>query len=485
MSAFVPTDERSQMNQRFADDHHRARYHFQPPAHWMNDPNGLIQWQGAYHLFYQYNPKGAWHERVHWGHAISQDLVHWQDLPVALTPTDGGLDDGGCWSGCAVDLGDQVRLFYTGVRPQVVCTATSAQPDLRAWEKEPTPLIDAPPPGINAGTPADFRDPYVWREDDGWYMVIGARQVDVGGLALLYRSDDLKNWDYLHPLLAGDAAVTEPLWTGTMWECPNFFYLDSTPVLMVSVQDKGTGELRYPAYFIGELQDWRLIPSQVGKIDHGGVFYAPLTMQDDQGRMLMWGWLQEDRSREAQRAAGWSGIMSLPRELFLHEDGSLGQRPVSELEILRGEHWGASDVILQQDGSVLPAEIRGQALELSLIDETSAGDRLCLDLLVSPDGSERTRILYERETGILTLDRTHSSLAADAGKSVFSTAVPLVNRRLTLRVFVDGSVIEIFANERICFASRVYPTSPQAQGVQLSGVGVLSEINIWSLKSIW
>ena len=86
--------ERDAMLRRFAKDHHRPNYHFQPPANWMNDPNGLVQWQGAYHLFYQYNPKGAWHERVHWGHAVSEDLVHWRDLPVALTPTDGGLDDG-------------------------------------------------------------------------------------------------------------------------------------------------------------------------------------------------------------------------------------------------------------------------------------------------------------------------------------------------------------------------------------------------------
>lgn len=485
MSAFAPTDERRQMLHHFADDHHRARYHFQPPAHWMNDPNGVIQWQGAYHLFYQYNPKGAWHERVHWGHAVSPDLVHWQDLPVALTPTDGGIDDGGCWSGCAVDLGDHVRFFYTGVRPQVVCMATSDQPDLRTWEKSPTPLIDAPPPGVDAGTPADFRDPYVWREEDGWYMVIGSRQAGVGGLALLYRSQDLKNWNYLHPLLAGDSTVTEPIWTGTMWECPNFFYLDGTPVLMVSAQDKGTGELRYPVYFAGEVEDWRLIPAQVGKIDHGGAFYAPLAMKDDEGRMLMWGWLQEDRSRDAQRAAGWSGMMSLPRELFLHGDGSVGQRPAPELTALRGTHWGASDLILDPDGPNLPAEVSGRALELRLICQPSADDRLSLDLLASPDGSERTQIRYDAETGVLTLDRARSSLAADVGNDPMSAPVPLVEGRLTLRVFVDGSAIEIFANERICFASRVYPTSAQATGVHLTGSGALQQLDIWEMKSIW
>lgn len=485
MAKSIPTAERQQMLHRFADDPHRATYHFQPPAHWMNDPNGLIQWQGAYHLFYQYNPKGAWHERVHWGHAVSQDLVHWQDLPVALTPTEGGIDDGGCWSGCAVDQGDHVRLFYTGVRPQVVCTATSDQPDLRAWEKDPTPLIDAPPPGIHPGTPADFRDPYVWREDDGWYMVIGAREEGVGGLALLYRSDDLKTWDYLHPLLAGDATVVEPFWPGTMWECPNFFYLDSTPVLMVSVQDKGKGELCYPVYYAGELQDGRLVPAQQGKIDHGGAFYAPLTMKDDQGRMLMWGWLQEDRSREAQRAAGWSGIMSLPRELFLHEDGDVGQRPLPELEILRGEHWGRSDLILAPDQPNPLATVSGRALELRLICNPSAEDSLSLDLLASSDGSEHTQIHYEAATGILTLNRSRSSLDANVGKDPMAALIPLVDERLVLHIFVDGSSIEIFANERICFASRVYTTDPQSKGLRLGGSGVIQQIDIWKMQPIW
>ncbi|MBX3002074.1 MAG: glycoside hydrolase family 32 protein [Caldilineaceae bacterium] len=485
MPAPVLTEERSQMLHRFQDDLHRASYHFQPPAHWMNDPNGVIHWQGAYHLFYQYNPKGAWHERVHWGHAVSQDLVHWRDLPIALTPTDGGIDDGGCWSGCAVDLGDEVRLFYTGVRPQVVCTAVSSDADLRTWQKDPTPLIDAPPAGIDAGSPADFRDPYIWREDDGWYMVIGARQEGVGGLALLYRSADLQHWDYLHPLLAGDASVTEPFWPGTMWECPNFFYLDGAPVLMVSVQDKGKGELRYPAYYTGPLQDWRLIPTAAGKIDHGGAFYAPLTMKDHQGRMLMWGWLQEDRSREAQRAAAWSGIMSLPRQLFLHEDGSVGQRPVPELTTLRRDHWARGPLTLTADGPNPLAEVRGRALELALICKPAAGDILLLDLLAAPDGSERTQLRYEAETGLLTLDRSQSSLSADAGKDPMTAFVPLVDGRLTLRVFVDGSTLEIFANERICMASRVYPTDPQSEEIRLSGSGVIEQINVWKMAPIW
>ncbi|MCB0113000.1 MAG: glycoside hydrolase family 32 protein [Caldilineaceae bacterium] len=475
--------ERQATLRRFAKDHHRPSYHFLPPANWMNDPNGLVQWQGAYHLFYQYNPKGAWHERVHWGHAVSQDLVHWRDLPVALTPTDGGIDDGGCWSGCAVNLGDHVRLFYTGVRPQVVCTATSADADLSTWRKDPQSLIDGPPPTVNAGERADFRDPYVWREDDGWYMVMGSREEGEGGLALLYRSDDLCEWTYLHPLLVGDPSIRDPFWPGTMWECPNFFYVEGLPVLMVSVQDKGKGELRYPAFYAGDLADWRLVPSQLGKIDHGDTFYAPLTMKDDQGRMLMWGWLQEARSKETQRELGWSGVMSLPRELFLHPDGALGQRPAAEVETLRVEHKEHRSVTLKPGGDNPLGEIRGSSLEIEIGVAPGAEDVFNLSVLTSPDKREETMIRYAG--GVVTLDRSRSSQSEDVVKESYSASVPMTDGRLNLRVFVDGSVVEIFANGRVCLSGRVYPLHASSIGVRLTGACQIEQIDVWSLASIW
>ena len=154
-------------------DHQRPRYHFLPPANWLNDPNGLIQWNGHYHMFYQYNPNGPFHGTIHWGHAISDDLVHWEHLPIALAPTPGGPDEDGCWSGCAVDDDGVPTLIYSGPagRAQRACLATSAD-GLLTWQKYPgNPIIPAPPPGMHL---VGFRDHSVWREDDGWYQLIGA-----------------------------------------------------------------------------------------------------------------------------------------------------------------------------------------------------------------------------------------------------------------------------------------------------------------------
>ena len=315
----------SSCNHSLARDSHRPRYHFLPPANWMNDPNGLIHWQGRYHLFYQYNPNGPFHGTIHWGHAVSDDLVHWEHLPIALAP--GDLDADGCWSGCAVDADGTPLLFYTGVSPQRQLLATGS-PDLLHWRKHPEPLIAAPPPDIDAGPHQDFRDPYVWRAEDGWYMVIGSQDVGKGGVILLYRSMDLRRWDYLHPLLRAEEVRGFPIWNGSMWECPNFFPLGDAHVLMLSVWDQQ--QTYYPVVFSGDFSAQKFHPRRQERVDWGGCFYAPQVMRDAHGRALMWGWLWEQRTAEAQRAAGWAGVMSLPRVLSLAPDGALLQQPARQ-----------------------------------------------------------------------------------------------------------------------------------------------------------
>jgi beta-fructofuranosidase len=152
-------------------DPHRPQYHFLPPANWMNDPNGLIYWKGRYHLFYQYNPNGPFWGTIHWGHAVSTDLVHWTDWPVALAPTPGSAAENGCWSGCAVNHDGVPTLIYSGDRDgkQRACIATSVD-DLRTWQKyEGNPVIPDAPEGLDLNA---YRDHCVWCEDGIWYQVI-------------------------------------------------------------------------------------------------------------------------------------------------------------------------------------------------------------------------------------------------------------------------------------------------------------------------
>ncbi len=459
-----------------ADDPHRPIYHFLPPANWLNDPNGLIQWKGQYHLFYQYNPNGPFHGTIHWGHAVSADLVHWTDLPIALAPTPAGPDQDGCFSGCAVDNDGVPTLVYTGIRPEVQCTATSLD-DLLTWQKQPPqPVIGAPPPGLDL---LGFRDPWVWREDGLWYAVIGSGIRGVGGAALLYRSPDLVDWAYLHPLCVGDPAET-----GTIWECPNFFPLRDRHLLLISPIP-----LRKSLYLVGRYADGTFTPEVRGPVDDGGCFYAPQTMLDDRRRRLIWGWLREDRSAEACREAGWAGVMSLPRALDLRPDGSLAIEPVGELERLRGQHARHADVDVTSATPYAPDDVRGDCLELDA--EVELGDARAVTLAVrcSPDGEEQTRIVYDRFERRLSIDRRQSSRDRSVNRDARHGWLSLGEAEpLRLRVFLDRSVVEVFANGRACLTSRIYPTRPDSLGVEITASGGrvrMRSLDAWAISSIW
>ena len=331
-------------------DLHRPVYHFLPPANWMNDPNGLIQWKGQYHLFYQHYPGGAFWSTMYWGHAVSADLVHWTHLPIAMAPTPGSPDEDGCWSGCAVNHHGTPTVIYTGFRggAQLPCLATSRD-DLLTWKKyEGNPIIASPPPGYEV---QGFRDHCVWREDDEWRMIIGSGINGVGGTAFLYRSLDLRQWQYIAPLCIGDMSQT-----GQMWECPDFFPLGGKHVLMISALPAGK-----VLYLTGAYAGNVFVPDKQGIADDG-CFYAPLSMTDSTGRRLMWGWLREERSQAAQKAAGWSGVMSLPRVLGLVPDGTLSAGPAPEIEGLRGRPYHLEQVELAPGSQGLLSQVKGNAL---------------------------------------------------------------------------------------------------------------------------
>ena len=299
----------------------------------MIDPNGPIYWKGNYHMFYQYNPHGAYWGDMHWGHAVSPDMVHWRHLPVALAPTPGGPDAAGCFSGTSVIDGDRVAVVYTGIvsapeREATIrdgvnsfkesqCLAFGSGKDLTTWTKVTEPVLATPPAGMDV---SGFRDPSPWRQGEWWYMVVGSGVRGKGGAVLLYRSKDLRHWDYLHLLAQGTGNgkdVVNPVDSGDMWECPDFFPIGDKHVLIHSAEGKAfwqTGVL--------DREQFVFHPEQNGVLDYG-TFYAPKTQSDERQRRILWGWISETRPLEAYRAAGWAGMMSLPRVLTLDENSSL------------------------------------------------------------------------------------------------------------------------------------------------------------------
>lgn len=475
-----------------AGDPQRPRYHFSPPANWMNDPNGIIEWQGKFHLFYQHNPEAPIWDNMHWGHAVSEDLVHWADLPIALAPGSGDPDADGCWSGCAVNNDGRPTILYTGVKGdwaapqnQRVCLATSLD-GLNTWQKYAgNPIIARPPDGLDVN---GFRDPFVWREADQWYMAIGAGIRDIGGAVLLYRSVDLLRWQYLHPLCIGDMRDASDPWTGSLWEVPQLHQLGDAHILFATVWD---GDPLYSVYFTGRYHNHRFTIESVQKLDYGDRhFYAAHIIVDSQGRHLLWGFIGEGRSVAAQKAAGWSGVMSLPRVLSLRADGKLAQRPAPEIESLRRERHRCANIDLPGDSADLVLDARGDALEIVAEFDAGAADEIGVKVRCSPDSEEETTIFYRASRKQLGIDRRRSrrrpapEFSTDVQRGDFELGP---GENLHLRIFVDCSVIEVFANDRFCITSRVYPSRADSLGVAVSALGQarIVSLDIWTLAAIW
>lgn len=461
---------------RALTDELRPRYHFTAPAGWLNDPNGVTQRDGLYHLFYQCNPQAPTHHRIHWGHAVSTDLVRWTDRPIALSPGP-GPDADGCWSGVLVDDGGRPVIVYSGHLDDVQ-TACLAYGDetLTTWTKEPgNPVIERPE-GIELTA---FRDHCVWREAGRWRQLIGSGIRGVGGIAFLYESDDLLSWQLLGPLATGEAdALTDidALWTGTMWECVDFFRLEAdgstdSPdersgdrhVLIFSAWDEG--RTMHPLAATGRYRDDRFEIDGYQRLDLGGRHaYAPQTFADEQGRRILWSWMQEGRDDRARIDAGWSGAMALPRVLRLDATGTIRQEPVPELTAARGAGlaWNESG------GASVSC---GTQAELSFEATVPVQASLRLDLLATPDGAESTVVELRRgDDGMLSvsLDRTRSSLDTHVDSSPHTGTLPGSEPEdmLRVRVFLDRSSVEVFV-DGVALTTRVYPTRADADGIRL------------------
>jgi len=478
VNALTRLEQDKILQKNFAADYHRPQYHFLPPANWLNDPNGVIQWQGQYHIFYQYNPNGPFWGTIHWGHAVSTDLVHWEHLPIALTPDPGTVDADGCWSGYIVNDDGVPTLIYTGLRNRVQLPCLATSPDnLVTWQKyDGNPIIPAPPEGLEV---TGFRDHSIWRAADGlWYQIIGTGFKQGGGAALLYRSTNLRQWEYLHPLYSGDFDKV-----GIVWECPDFMALGDKHVLLIS----STAD-RQAVYYIGNYNDYKFEPiHEVRRLDYGGYLYAPQTLEDAIGRRIMWGWIREGRSSQSQKAAGWTGVMSLPLLLSLQANNDLSLSFAPELQELRGKHYHLDNFEIEQE--YLIEQAKGDCLEIIIEFEPAEAAEFGFGLRCSPDNSEQTLLGYKPLQESLTLDCAQSSLDKEVNQPVQSGKHKLeTGEGLKLHLFLDRSVIEICANNQSYFTGRVYPTRTDSQGLKLfaqAGRVKVKSLNIWELKSIW
>jgi beta-fructofuranosidase len=476
--------------EKLAEDRYRPVYHYVNPEGTLNDPNGLCYWRGNYHLFYQaYPPEDT---RQHWGHAVSEDLVHWRDLPLAIYP---GIERC-CFSGSALVEEDRVIAFYHGTQAGNMA-AVSSDPLLLNWEKIPgNPVI--PNVDTNAkGEPYRVYDPCIWHETEGYYSLSGtywqgAIFEDCRMVQHLFFSQDLRRWSYLGPFIEGDA-FTMPGEDGAV---PYFWPLGDRHILLFASHQRGS------QYLIGDYDKVhhrfkvdRHGRFNFGSIDPGGV-HAPSAMPDGAGGVNV-----IYNINGAKPTPGWDHLMSLVRRLTLRPDGELGIEPVA-LETLRGVGTHLEATVLPANEEVVLEGVSGNAVELVVeIDPQGARD-VCVKVLRSPNAEEYTAITYYRNGGMnwnrqgerhmqdaLVMDISHASLAADVAArppevAPFELAA---GEKLYLRIFIDRSVVEVFANGRQCLAQRVYPERQDSVGVSVRAQGedaMLCSLDAWQMNSI-
>ncbi|AJE53918.1 MULTISPECIES: GH32 C-terminal domain-containing protein [Paenibacillus] len=483
-------------------DRHRPQYHVSPPAHWMNEPHAPIYFDGQYHLFYQHNPQGPFFHQIHWGHWVSQDLVHWRDLPVALAPEKDQLAPDGIWSGSATYDADGLPvLFFTAGNDsaspnQSVALARSTytldgNPDLVQWVKHPEPLI-VQKKGMGAF--GDFRDPFVWKDDDGWYALVGSGIE--GGAALAFASQDMLNWTYKGPFFKAD--IQKFPYLGPIWELPVLLPLGrdkqgvNKHLLLVSPVGKGADVEVF--YWIGQLdkQNLSFIPDQEEPqlIDVGDFhFTGPSGMVDPKtGRNIVFTIAQGDRTSEIEYKSGWAHNGGLPLSVYLRDDGRLGIEPIQELQSLRGpKRLSLRDQSLAETNVQL-RNVHGDMLEIQLELEPGSAKKFGIKVRCTPDGEEETLLYYDWNQAMLLVDRSKTTLhPGEKCGGVQGGKLELLGENLKLHIYLDRSMVEVYANGLKSLTTRVYPSRMDALGLEIWGDGepFVKSLDIWDMQSIW
>ena len=434
------------LRERLLADPHRPGYHFVIPegTGMPFDPNGAIFWNGRYHLFYIFQD-----ERGHnWGHVSSTDLCHWRHHPTKLVT---GMFSGNCF----VNKDGVPTMCYHQVG-QGNAMAVALDDDLDDWKKlESNPIT----PKTKSGDPHHGKyeswDPYGWREGENYYAIFGGKR------AAIARADSLAGpWEYRGDLLARPAEgvdIHEDI------SCADFFKLGKRHVLLCISHELGA------RYYLGEWLDEQFYPThheQMSWVDNS--FFAPESLLDDQGRRIMWAWAK-DRPDFSLKAEGhWSGTMSLPRVLSIAPDGTMRMQVPQEIERLR--YNGKKMENLDVDGEV-DLDLHSDSLEMRVLIDPGTATECGVKVRCSPDGEEETLIFYDAKEKKLKID-THKSSQTDKTKTVEGGPFELnEGELLTLRIFIDKSIVEVFANDRQAVMRRIYPSRSDSVDVKLFARG--------------
>ncbi len=478
---------------------HRPQFHFSPDSMWMNDPNGMVFFDGEYHLFYQFYPDSTVWGPMHWGHAVSRDMVRWEHLPIALYPDSLGY----IFSGSAVIDHRNTSGFGDGSTPPMVAIFTqhdiageqAGQTDYqtqsiaysldkgRTWTKyAANPVI--PNPGIK-----DFRDPKViWHDATGrWVMVLAAYDK-----AMFYTSPDLKTWAYASEFgIEGDKRL---------WECPDLFPMRAAGsdtiawILITSIQQQGPNGGTATSYFVGDFDGntFTANPSEQRWLDHGKDNYAMVTWSNvPDGRTLALGWMSNWQYAQVVPTMRWRSAMTLPRHLQLSGTSGgpiLRSAPAREVENLRGHTLplAAGEV---ENGMMNLAELASPLMEIQFQFSPEQSSARRFGLIWTNDEGDSLRLGFDRERNGWFVDRSQAG-ASDFSKEFAGIHLgpELDSAKLDLRIFLDWSSLEAFCEAGdVSFTEIFFPNEPMKHLAVFAegGKAVWGPGSRWELKRIW
>jgi len=487
--------------ERLAADPYRPIYHFVNPEGGLNDPNGLCFWQGKWHLFYQAFPKED--PRLHWGHAVSDDLIHWKDLPLAILPD----IESNCFSGSMWIEKDRAIACYHGVNAGTML-AISTDPLLLNWKK----LNDkAAIPMPEGNAPYTIYDPCLWKEGDSYYILTSHFQkLGPHGIIrpawFLFESADLNEWTYVHQFIEDDF-ISQTYGDGA---CPYFWPIgdQSDPakrrhLLLHSCHTYGS------AWLLGTYdRDAKKFYPKSGEFwNRLGVtpcgIHAPSAFPDGKGGIIV-----INNMNHGKDTPGWNQIMTLPYRLTLLENDEMGMTPVDTVESLRDQKITKNNINLPANQEIVFNDIQGKSLEFHIVLDAASASAVQMKFFRSPDNEEFTavnyyakrgvrhrapcdmpRLLYGEPEDVIEIDAVRSSAEPVNIRAAERAGVQAnSDNTVDLRIFIDRSVIEVYANDRQMICERVYPSRPDSCGFSIESRGngsTLKTLEAWTMKSIY
>ncbi|MDE7159482.1 MAG: GH32 C-terminal domain-containing protein [Muribaculaceae bacterium] len=471
----------------------RPLFHGMPSANWTNECHGMTWSDGRYHLFFQKNANGPYMTRLHWGHISSENLYDWREEPIAIAPGE-PYDIKGCWSGCVFTddeiTGGKPGAIYTGVdyAKAVMALAVSGDEALVDWEKRGV-LVNGRPSGLSD----DFRDPYFFRNGDKAYIIVGSSKNGIG-------TTTLHEYDPTYGTWSNDGRTffsgTNAALHGTFWEMPNVTRMENGKWLF-TVTPLGTSAGVHTLYWVGDIaadgtfvpdasQIW---PREVELMSKDGYGLLSPTIYQHEGKTIALGIVPDKVSTESNCAWGWAHNYSFPREWSLDDNGELRQKPYSGLTSLRSASTSWTSAAFDLDSNLNLDPVKGRRLEI-LGKFTLGSSAFGFNFLKGSSG--QASLTYTPSSNELTVDLTGLRRLVNDGHSydgLYTCRLPqrpAAGEEMTLQLFLDGSILDIFVNDRWATSIRLFPTGDETGDVEVFSRGGTTRVNslsAWVLES--